>query len=271
MHEIVRVSPNAPGAYSALMAGAGQSAGGETIALGYSLSGVPCGALVADCLDSSLLLRWICVDASFQNRGIAGRLLEALLARAKQAEIVSVDAVVCLAENQHSYVEALLRQHGFMCAETRPVFRLPLSSVLSGPLAAGIRTISANVAALNTLRSYQLRDFNHHIVSSGYEKIRPEELLQESRVWLENDRVTGCILFAPCGGDIELRWIYGSGSEVVRGLSTAGAAALAERYPPETVIHAAALLPTTGKLLKRISGKDLESEATVARWHLGLI
>ena len=43
---------------------------------------------------------------------------------------------------------------------------------------------------------------------------RAEELLPDASLfWVEEGRITACVLLAPCGDGVELRWLYGSRAE----------------------------------------------------------
>ena len=82
-------------------------------------------------------------------------------------------------------------------------------------------------------------------------------------VWLENGMIVGCVLFAPSGQDVELVWLYASGTQAVRGLLSAACRALSRSFPPETLVRAATLLPSETELMRRLGGGSFRQESEI--------
>ncbi len=270
LSRIVSVRPGEPGGYAPLLPpGVTEGFFAAPLLLGYELGGAPCGVLAADCFEHAITLRWLGVDASVRRRGIAGELLDALCALADETGVRELDAVV--SGDGEGPVRSLLFDRGFACEDVSPVYRFPLSAVLNGPLSAALDRKEPRVTALNSLPAYLLRDLNAALAAPDgpmYPAIDPGALLEESMAWLENGEVTACLLLAPCGEGIELRWIYSRYQSriAVQSLFAGAARALGAHYPPQTVVHAAALIPSADTILHRLTGGQLTREDSVARY-----
>lgn len=276
MSRIVTVNPDRPGGFEPLLAGVLSVPGvGSPLVLGYELSGMAAGVLVADCLEHSITVRWIGVERYCRRHGIAARLLERLCGLAIEQGVEWIDAIACLPMEELGAAEALLELNGFERMEMNPVYHFPLEAVLRGPLAAAALRSNSHVRPLAEMEGQPaLREFNRHIETEEgmpYPAADPAKLLKESRVWYENGKITGCVLLAPCGDGVELRWLYGQGTEALLGLLAGASAALAESYPPQTLIHMAAMVQSAEGLARKLAGEQLIEEAPVIRFDRRLL
>lgn len=260
LSRIVSIDPRAPGGFAPLLAGATPPVGAPLL-LGYELGGAACGALAADCFAQSVTVRWLCVDRFCRRRGIGGTLLKALCELAAENGAQMASTVVSLPPEEAVPVEKLLRAQGFRPGETSPVYSFPLSAVTDGPLAPLLRKgADRRAVPLRELSGLLLRETSRLSARSGGPSslaVGPEGLLPQSFAWLEGSVPTGCLLLAPCGSGIELRWLHAKGPAAVQGLLTAAASAVSAVCPPDTVIHAAAMTPSVDQLIQKLAGARL--------------
>lgn len=265
---IVSLSPQETGGFAPLLAGAPPSIGAPLL-LGYEMWGGACGALAADCFEDSVTLRWLCVDTPCRRRGIGGEMVRTLCDLAAGAGARRIDAIVC--RDSSPSLEALLVHRGFVPVEESPVYSFPLSAVLTGSLAALAAKRNPRLVPLRSLPQYLLRDFNRRIARPDgpmYPPIEPEALLAESLAWVEKDEVTGCVLLAPCGEGVELRWLHAQGAAAVQGLLAGAVGAVAANYAPETLIHVTALIDSADALVHRLAGPQLVQHQPVVHYCL---
>lgn len=270
---IVCVNPLAPAGYAPLLSGASPSAG-TPLVLGYELDGAACGVLAADCFEDSVTLRWICVDRTCQHRGVGGSLFQILRTLAADAGARVIDAAVCACAEERSLAERFLTRYGFSPVETAPVYRFPLSAITQGPLAPAIAKADPRGVPLRTLPDYLLRELKQMATDAGgpvSSLMNPDALLPESLVWLEHGALTGCVLLAPCGSGVELQWLHAKGGTAVQGLLTGAARALSAAYPPQTMIHAAALVPSAAHLIEKLAGGQLTKQPPLIHFALDLV
>lgn len=258
MDGLLVLSPKMLGGYEALLNGVHlESRGGTPLYLGWELGGVACGVLAAFCDSDTVTIAHIAVAEPCRRRGIARRLLQALCETAKHAGAVRIDCVLAVSGPDRIAAEGLLWGQGFRSQESCGTYRFALDALLDGPLGTG-RPRSAKVVSLSQVQPYQLRAYNSHIAAPKnflHPPIHPQELLEQvSMAWIEDGKMTGCVLLAPCGADVELRWIHAQGAAAVGALLASACGALAQAFPPETMIHVAALEHSAEDLVKRLAG-----------------
>lgn len=266
LSRIVTIHPAKPGAFSSLLSSIPmEPVSGSPLLLGYELAGMAVGVLAADCLEEAVTLRWICVAPSCRRRGVASRLMEKLCELAEREGVLRMDAVACLPLEKLLPLEALLSRFGFERRDVSPVYSFPLQAVLRGPLASAAARRYPNAVPVHEMEGQPaLREFNRRVADEEalpYPVIEPGKLLKESRVWVENGKITGCLLLAPCGDSLELRWLYGKGTAPLLGMLSSAACAVAESYPLGVRIHMTALVPSAEALVRRLAGEQLMEEA----------
>ena len=264
---IVSLKPGQPGGYAPLLEGTGKDGFmGTPLLLGYEMGGAPCGVLAADCFDTAITVRWLCVDSACQGRGIAGTLLDALCALADEQGVESLDAVISGEED--CPIRSLLQDRGFVREDASPVYRFPLSAVLQGPLSAVLEKQNPKIIPLHSAPAYLIRDLNRHTAASAYPPMDVNGLLEESLAWLENGEITACLLLAECDGGVEIRWIYSRSKNpaALQGLFAGAAGALSRKYPPQTWIHAVAMAPNVDAVIRRLVGDPLTVGGSVVRF-----
>lgn len=258
MDGILSLSPKALGGYEALLEGVDWGfQRGTPLYLGWELGGVACGILAAFCDSDTVTIAHIAVTAPCRRRGIARRLLQALCESAKHAGAGRIDCVLAASGVDRIAAEGLLWGQGFRSQESCATYCFPLKALLDGPLGSN-RPRSAKVVALSQVQSHQLRAYNSHIAALKnflHPPIHPQTLLEQvSMAWVEDGKMTGCVLLAPCGADVELQWIHAQGAAAVGALLSAACNALTQAFPPETMIHVAALEHSAEGLVKRLAG-----------------
>lgn len=239
---------------------------GEAILLGYTQEDMACAALAAIQVEEVVLLRWVMVEESCRRQGIGRQLIKALCQYAAANGIREVDAVVCLPKKEQAVAKALLLSGGFQLTEQNSIFSLPLSTVLEGPLAVRIKKAPhSGVVSFAEVSNFQIKEFNFNVLrQEGLPPVQISQLLTDcSFAWLEKEKITGCILLASCGEDVEIRWLYGQKPLAVQEMISAAAAALAERYDSAIHIYAASMQPSVESLIRKISGGRLREEQTV--------
>ncbi len=265
---IVTVNPAKPGAFAGLLPNIPMEPGsGSPLLLGCELAGMAVGVLAADCLEEAVTLRWICVAPSCRRRGVAFRLMEKLCELAERESVRRMDAVACLPPEKLLPLEALLSRFGFERKDAGPVYSFPLQAVLNGPLAPTAARNYPNAVPVHEMEGqHALREFNRRVADEEalpYPVIEPGKLLKESRVWVENGKITGCLLLAPCGDGLELRWLYGKGTASLLGMLSSAAAAVAAGHPTGIRLHMTALIPSADALVHKLAGEWLTEEAPV--------
>lgn len=258
-----------PGAFEPLMAGNWDGPfRGIPVRLGLLRDGKATGVLTADVLEDTVIIRWVGVDAPDLRTGVGSALLDTLFEAVKEAGAVRAETSICLPEESSLRAEAFFRSQGFSPDYLCPAYQFPLSAFLEGTLNSKMKNPDHHAVPLSSLTPRQLRVFNQNLAqtepSGAPFPISPEEFLPESMVWLEEGKVTGCLLLEPCDEMIELRWLYGRGLPALTGQLTAGAKALAHSYGPEVIIHALALSPGVEELIQRtVSGNVISSDPVV--------
>lgn len=267
---IVSLNPNAPGSFAPLLAGASPCCG-TPLAMGYELCNTACAALAADCFDDSVTLRWLAVDKSCQRRGIAEQLLEKLCELAANAGAKHINTII--SPDRMAPMEHLLIRKGFTRLETTPVYSFPLSVVLNSPLHPLDGKKDRRVVALNSLPSDLLRAFNRRIADYNESvplNINHNAILPESVAWLEKEKVTGCLLLAPCGKDVQIRWLYSGSAISLQGMLSEAARSFAASHPAQTIIHASALTPNVASFIHKLAGDELTVHPSMVRFSLEL-
>ncbi len=266
LSRIVSLNPAKPGAFSSLLPDLPMEPGfGSPLLLGCELAGMAVGILAADCFDRAVTLRWIGVAPSCRRRGVASGLLEKLCQLAGREGVRRMDAVASLPPEKLRPLEALLSRFGFERRDVSQVYSFPLQAVLRGPLASAAARRYPNAVPVYELEGHPaLREFNRRAAAAEmlpYPVIEPRRLLKESRVWVENGRITGCLLLADGKDSLELRWLYGKGTAPLLGMLSSAACAVAESYPSGVRIHMTALVPSAEALVRRLAGEQLMEEA----------
>lgn len=267
---IVSLNPNATGSFAPLLAGASPCCG-TPLVMGFELGNLACGALAADCFEDAVTLRWLAVDKFCRRRGIAEQLLEKLCELAANAGAKHIDAIIC--QDSMEPMEYLLIRKGFTPLEQTPVYSFPLSVVLNGPLHPLDRKKDRRVVALNSLPSYLLQKFNRRIADyneSVHLNIDHNAILPESVAWLENEKITGCLLLAPCGNDVEIRWLYSDSAISLQGMISEAARLFVANHSAQTIVHASALTPNITAFIQKLAGDELTVHPSMVRYSLEL-
>ncbi|MDO4292949.1 MAG: GNAT family N-acetyltransferase [Eubacteriales bacterium] len=265
---IVAVDPKNPGAFTGLLPDIPMEPGpGAPLLMGYELVGTAAGILAADCLEDAVTLRWIAVTPPCRRRGVASRLLAKLCELAGKEGVVRMDAVACLSPGELRPLEKLLSGFGFARRDVSPSYSFPLKAVWKGPLAAAAAGKHPNAVPVHGLEGQPaLREFNRRVSAAEalpYPVIEPGSLLQQSRVWVEDGKITGCLLLASCRDGIELRWLYGKGTAALLGMLSSALTAAAKSYSGETRIYMTALIPSAEALARKLAGEGITQEAPV--------
>lgn len=269
MKQITRINIESPGAYEPFLKGFGKKDFiGIPLILGYRISDMACGILIADCVENVAVLKWIAVDENCQKRGIGRRLLDAFCKYVKEAGMSYIDAVVCLPIGEAEKADAFLEKHGFRQKDYQESYSLCLETVSRGALSKLFGKKEKCLKELKETMPYQIRNYNQSIGEANEEKFMPivlEELLPESVVWIENDKIEGCVLLAPCGNGIELRMLSGNGSQMLVLMLVRACESLANKYPMDTKIYITTLVESAKRLVEKLEGDNIIMENPV--WH----
>ena len=270
MKQITRIDIESPGVYQPLLAGFEKKDFiGTPLILGYRISDMACGILLADCVEHVAVLKWISVDENCQKRGIGTRLLDAFCKLVKEAEMLYIDAVVCLPAKEAEKADTFLEHRGFRQKESGESYSLCLETVSQGALSKLFGKKEKGLKALKEAMPYQIRNFNQSIGDVKGEKFMPivlEELLPESVVWIENDTIEGCVLLAPCGKGIELRMLSGNGSQMLALMLAKACENLANTYPMDTKIYITTLVDSAKRLVEKLAGDSVVLENPVLHY-----
>ncbi len=270
MKQITRIDINSPGEYKAFLAGWEQKDFlGMPLILGYRLGGMACGILIADCLEKSAVLKWIAVDENCQRRGIGGRLWETFCNIASEAGIAHVDAIVCLPSKEAETADAFLYHRGFRKKDSNESYSFCLEVVSQGALSKLFKHKDVHIHLLQETAPHQIRSYNQKIrnVEKGdFMPIVAEELLPESVVWIEDDKIEGCVLLASCGNGIELRMLSGNGSQKLALMLAKACENLTNKYPEDTRIYVTALTDSAKGLVKKLAENNLVLENPVSHY-----
>ena len=264
MTTVVSIDPRHPGAYAPLLAGSlPADERGVPVALGCEEEGRARAALTALCVGEDVIIRRVSVDGACRRCGMGTALVQALCEAAAASGARRAEAYVSLSEQEQEAACALFRACGFGEEESAPICTVPLSVLASGPLGG---PAPRQAVPLEDIPAYKLRAFQAAYARAGRGAELPALrglLGQESMVWLENGMIVGCVLFAPSGQDVELVWLYASGTQAVRGLLSAACRALSRSFPPETLVRAATLLPSETELMRRLGGGSFRQESEI--------
>ena len=267
MNHISVLNPNELDDFAPMLEGAlEEGMDGTPILLGYKKDDKALGALAAVQIEDVVILRWLVVEEEVQRQKIASRLLKVLYQYAAAKKISEISVVVCLSGREKEVAEMLLLKNGFQMIEQNKTFSLPLSVITESSLASHIKKARhSNVAALSEISNLQLQEFNLEIMKEGeLLQIESLEILTEcSYVWLENGKITGCILLTAYDEDIEIQWLYGKNPLAVQEMIMAAASSLMDKYSVETRIYATALQPSVESLIRKLAGDKLTEEQTV--------
>ena len=270
MKQITRIDINSPGVYRSFLIGCSrEDFVGIPLILGYRISDMACGILIADCLEKSAVLKWIAVDENCQRRGIGGRLWEAFCNIASEAGITRMDAIVCLPSKEAGTADAFLYHRGFRKKDSNESYSFCLEAVSQGALSKLFKYKDAHIRLLQETALYQIRSYNQKIRNAEEGDFMPiivEELLPESVVWIEDDEVEGCALLASCGDGIELRMLSGNGSQKLALMLAKACEKLANKYPKDTKIYVTTLTDSAKGLMKKLAENNIVLENPVSHY-----
>ncbi len=273
MRGIVTIDPQNPGGFAPLLAGAAPAPFRGTPAyLGYQLDGAAFAALIADCLDDGVFLRWLAVDEPCRGRGYGRLLVETLCRFAAKAGAKWVQACVSSTqERPATAMGALLTNCGFQQTEDSPAFHFPLDALEHSPYAGYLAMSDAHIEPISMLSEYQCRHFDQRMQELGEAQgalLCAEGLLREdSMIWLEQGKIRGCILLAACGADLELRWVYCTNPKLMPALLGTAYQTIRRQYPPQTLLHVAAINPAVEPLLEKFVGEALQEEMEILHFE----
>lgn len=173
---------------------------GTPLILGYETGGMACGALYAICTRSDIVISWISVYEPMRGRGIGSAMLETLCERAEEIGADEVSAVVCLPEKALKSAERLLQLHQFRKTEESPAFRFRLADVQPELKKEKTDAEHSHIVPFSQLSTKQLTAFNQ-MLTAGNGNLYPPVIMNEilpaqSFAWVEEKRITGCILLA---------------------------------------------------------------------------
>lgn len=267
MNPISRIDINNPGDFAPMLTGALDGCPkGEVILLGYKEKDKPSGVLAAVEVEDAIMLRWLVVEEEFQRQGIASKLISVLNQYAEAKNLREIDCVVCLPKKEQEIVKKLLLKNNFQMTEQDKMFSFPISAISEGVFGTHIeKAFRSNVKALSGISNIQIQEFNLRIMEEeGFIPIVPSKLLTDySFVWLEEGRVTGCILLAPCDEGIEIQWLYGEKPLAVQEMILAAAKVMVQSVPAETRIYATVMQPSVENMIRKLGSNELKEEQTV--------
>lgn len=270
MKQITRIDIDSPGEYEPFLIGwERKDFHGIPLILGYRISDMASGILIADCLEGAATLKWIAVDENCRKRGIGGRLWEAFCNIVVDAGITRIDAVLCLPSEEAEKADAFLEHRGFRQKNSNESYSLGLGIVCQGALSKMFKNKDVRIQALQEATAYQIRSYNQKVcdVNEGeFMPIVPEELLPESVVWIEDDEIKGCVLLASCGSGIELRVLSGNGSQMLALMLAKACENLVHKYPMDTKIYVTALVDSVKGLVEKLVGDSVVLESPVSHY-----
>ena len=270
MKQIVRIDIDSPGAYESFLAGwEKKDFIGTPLLFGYKIKDMACGILVADYVGKVAVLKWIAVDEICQGRGIGTRLWKAFYNIVADAGVTCVDTVVCLPAREAKRAEAFLEHRGFQKTEVKESYSFCIEAVSGGSLSKLFGNKDMHMHTLQEAAPYQIRNYNQRMIEDddgNFMSIVPEELLPESIVWIEDEKIKGCVLLAACGNGIELRMLSGNGSQMLALMLAKACKNLADRYPMDTKIYVAALVNSAKQLVEKLAGNNIVVENLISHY-----
>lgn len=270
MKQITRIDINSPGEYQPFLTGWKQKDfQGIPLILGYRISDMAGGVLIADCMENMAVLKWITVDENCQRRGIGGRLWDAFCNIVEDAGITHVDALVCLSFEEAEKADVFLEHRGFRKKDSKESYSFSLGTVCRGVLSKMFKNKNIHIQSLYEVAAYQIRSYNQQISDltvGEFMPIVPEELLPESVVWIEDEKIKGCALLASCGNGIELRMLSGNGSQMLALMLAKASENLAHKYSMDTKIYVAALVDSAKRLVEKLVGDSVVLESPVSHY-----
>ena len=252
MLNFVSISPGSPGLYAPFLGPAlNAPVQGRPFLLGCEIGRVACGALAASFQREGVRLLWVSVAPACQGRGMGrlmmGRFMEAV--SASGAELA--EAAFVLDGPAQIPAASLLRGAGFREAGELPCFSFPLSAALEGPLAA-VPAGDPHVRSLSQLPAGAFQSLNREMAALTA-PFRAGELLPDASLfWVEEGRITACVLLAPCGDGVELRWLYGSQPRALQHLLAGAMRAVERSVSPHAAVQVLPLEERVERLLCRL-------------------
>ena len=272
MKSIVTIDPQNPGGFAPLLQGSAPDPFlGTPVYLGYQLGGVAFAALIADCMEDGVFLRWIAVDEPCRERGYGRLLVETLCRYAAEAGAQWVQAYLSSTqERPATAMEIMLTSCGFQQTESSLAYRFPLGALENSPYAAYLAMTDAHIAPVSMLSEYQMRKFDQWMQemdeTRGAVLCAEGVLPEESMVYLEHGEVRGCFLLARADADLELRWAYCANPKLMPAMMGMAYQVVRRRYPPETILHVAAINPAAKPLMEKFAGEALQEELEILHY-----
>lgn len=236
---------------------------GAPILLGCEENGRARAALAALCVEDRAIIRRVCVDKPCIRQGMGRDLVQAFCNAAAKTGLRAVEAYACLPAEKQDAIRGFLQACGFQEEESAQLCAIPLGSIASSRLGNG--ALSQFTVPLAEAPSSEWRIFLGQLARRGLSKPFSMNglLRQESMVWMEGGRITGCILLASDGESLEVRWLYAENQKAVMALLAAAYRAASARFSPETTVYAAAAIPSAAEIMKRLGGDRCRNPADV--------
>ena len=252
MLNLVSISPGSPGLYAPFLGPAlSAPVQGRPFLMGCEIDQVACGALAASFQREAVRLLWASVSPACQGRGMGRLMMERFMEAVSASGADLAEAAFVLDGPAQAPAANLLRGAGFRETGELPCFSFPLSAALEGPLAA-VPAGDPHVLSLSQLPAGAFQSLNREMAALTA-PFRAGELLPDASLfWVESGRVTACVLLAPCGDGVELRWLYGSQPRALRHLLAGAMRAVERSASPHVAVHVLPLEERVELLLRRL-------------------
>ncbi len=260
MRKMVSIPYRNPGVFAPLLKGcflAGEK--GVPILIGCEEGEHARAALAALYVEDRAILRWVCVDSLCRRKGLGRDLVEAFCSAVSSADIRSIEAYACLPTEKQGTIRDFMGKCRFRMEQSTPLYAVPLGAILYSRITQ--RELTPFAVSYANVSPYQWRLLLGKL--ARYNLPEPHSLhrllRQESMVWLEDGKITGCILLVSDGESLEVRWLYAESQKIIAPLISAACRAASARFSVDTTVYAAATIPSVAELMKRLGGDEFQN------------
>ena len=233
--------------------------------------GTAVGALAATVDGTNLEIEYICVADAWRRKGVARKLLRALLLDARQAGMFSRVRAHLFEDDAAG--SALLRAAGFIITQTDDkLCHFPISAIpdhLLGNSKIGLgESVRLSEVPAETLRQFSVHPAQQDALPVPLRAQDYHERL--SFAVLRHGEIVGLLLAAQEANKISLCYLYASPSapRAAAILLLRAAQEAKALYPPETEVRIAAVSPAAGMLIDKLLPDTLRETGIVAEYRL---
>ena len=235
--------------------------------------GTAVGALAATVDGTNLEIEYICVADAWRRKGVARKLLRALLLDARQAGMFSRVRAHLFEDDAAG--AALLRAAGFIITQTDDkLCHFPISAIpdhLLGNSKIGLgESVRLSEVPAETLRQFGVHPAEQDALPVPV-PLRAQDYHERlSFAVLRQGEIVGLLLAAQEANKISLCYLYASPSapRAAAILLLRAAQEAKALYPPETEVRIAAVSPAVGMLIDKLLPDTLRETGIVAEYRL---